>query len=99
MRQPLLGRTTHRCRQVRAQHFDAPRGQRIADRMTAMGVERLDAVVECADAARHPQCVRRLQRELRIGDDDAWGEPRIRQGVLDACLVVGDPGNVRELSR
>ena len=79
--------------QAGAQASQSLERQRIGERVTARREQRLDRVIDGADAGRQPQLERRVQRQLGV-EDDCPGQKRLTAQAR--FLVLGFGGEASQ---
>jgi hypothetical protein len=70
--------------------------QRVAIWVCVDRAQRLDGMVDAANAGRQPQPFGRVYRDLRIEDDGARSDIRSDEGMLLADAFIGDAGEIGE---
>src|SRR6185437_2177142 len=99
MRQPFGAASLDRTRQMLHQKCDRFRTERVAQRVMAYRVNRLDSMIQRAHPCGDPQPFRRIQRQFRIVNHRARLKTWIRNTGLYERLLVGNSPGVGILAR
>ena len=81
-----------RRQQARLQPAQRLERERVLERVAAACEQRLDGVVDGANAGREPQLERRLQRQLGVEDDCPWNQRLAAQADFLVLVLGGEAG-------